>query len=367
MPTEHPGIGCFVCEVSNVSEKKDLYEVLGLKKGASEEEIKKAYKKLARKLHPDLNPGNKRAEEAFKAVNEANEVLSDPEKRARYDEFGFAGLDPNFNPEAARQAAQGGFRWDMGAQEGDGGFAFDDLSDLFGGMFSGGFGGFGGGSGFRTAQRSAPRRGESLQTRLSLSFEEAVFGCTKDVRIEHLEPCSQCGGSGKNGSGACGLCKGKGKIKKRRTVHVTVPAGAEDGQTLTLAGQGAAGANGSPAGDLLVALSVRPSAQFKRDGADLRSEARITFAQAVLGAEIEVPTIDGRVKYRIPAGTQSGATFRLRGKGVPARGGRGDQYVTVMVETPRNLTPAQIEALRKFDTTLTAGNYGSGGPYAKAG
>ncbi len=349
-------------------EKKDLYEVLGLKKGASEEEIKKAYKKLARKLHPDLNPGNKRAEEAFKAVNEANAVLSDPEKRARYDEFGFAGLDPNFDPEMARQASRGGFRWNGGGS-GGAGISFDDLGDLgdlFGGVFSGG--GFSAGDfgGFRTARRGAPLRGESLRTQLSLSFEEAVFGCTKDIRIEHLEPCGQCGGSGRNGESACALCRGKGRIKKRRTVHVTVPPGADNGQTLTLGGQGAAGANGSPAGDLLVALSVRPSALFTRDGADLRSEARITFSQAVLGAEIEVATIDGRVKYRIPAGTQSGTTFRLRGKGVPGRGGRGDQYVTVLVETPRNLTPTQLDALRRFEATLTPQNYG-GAPWAKAG
>ena len=351
-------------------EKKDLYEVLGLKKGASEAEIKKAYKKLARKFHPDLNPGNKRAEEAFKAVNEANAVLSDPEKRARYDEFGFAGLDPNFDPEMARQA-KNGVRWDMGAQEGGAGFSFDDLSDLFGGMFSGG--GFSGGGfdgsgfgGFRTAQRSAPQRGESLRTRLTLRFEEAVFGCTKDIRVEHLEPCSQCGGSGHTASGACPLCKGKGKIKKRRTVHVPVPAGADDGQTLTLRGQGAAGANGTPAGDLLVELAVLPSAQFTRDGADLRSEAEISYLQAVLGAEIEVPTVDGRVKYRIPAGTQSGTTFRLRGKGVPTRGGRGDQFVTVHVQTPQDLSPAQIEALKKFDATLTSRNY-EGRTRAKAG
>ena len=347
------------------SEKKDLYEVLGLKKGASEEEIKKAYKKLARKLHPDLNPGNKRAEEAFKAVNEANAVLSDPEKRARYDEFGFAGLDPNFDPAAARQASRG-FRWNSGTAGNSAGFSFDDLSDLFGGMFSGG--GFSAGNfdGFQQSRRSAPQRGENLKTQLSLSFEEAVFGCTKDLRIEHLEPCSRCGGTGKHDGGVCPLCRGKGKIKKRRTVHVTVPPGTDNGQTLTLRGQGAAGANGTPAGDLLAEISVQPSSQFTRMGADLHSETKITFLQAVLGAEIEVATIDGRVKYRIPAGTQSGTTFRLRGKGVPGRGGRGDQYVTVQVETPRNLTPTQIEALRRFEATLTAQNYG-GAPHAKAG
>lgn len=347
-------------------EKKDLYEVLGLKKDATDAEIKKAYKKLARKLHPDLNPGNKRAEEAFKAVNEANAVLSDPEKRARYDEFGFAGLDPNFDPDLARQAKAGGFRWSPGeAGPGAGGvhFSFDDLGDLFGGMFSGG--GFSAQSGDFGAFRGAQRRGESFRTRLDLSFEEAVFGCTKDVRIEHLEPCGQCGGSGKQSGGVCSLCRGKGKIKKRRTVHVPVPAGAEDGQTLTLRGQGAAGANGSPAGDLLVELTVRPSARFTRDGRDLRSEAYITFSQAVLGAEIEVDTIDGRVKYRIPAGTQSGTTFRLRGKGVPGARGRGDQYVTVLVRTPRNLTPQQLNALRRFEETLTGANY-SDGPQARA-
>ena len=356
-------------EVSELQgEKKDLYEVLGLKKGATDEEIKKAYKKLARKLHPDLNPGNKRAEEAFKAVNEANAVLSDPEKRARYDEFGFAGLEPGFDPEMARQAARG-FRWSGGAggqSAGEAHISFDDLGDLgdlFGGMFSGG--GFSGG--FGGARRAAPRRGESLKTRLSLSFEESMFGGTKDVRIEHLEPCSRCGGSGSAGGAVCPLCRGKGKIKKRKTVHVPVPAGAEDGQTLTLRGQGAAGENGTPAGDLLVELSVQPSAQFARDGKNLRSEAYITLSQAVLGAEIEVPTIDGRVKYRIPAGTQSGATFRLRGKGVPGAGGRGDLYVTVLVETPRDLTPTQLEALRRFEATLTPRNYGSGTIHAKAG
>ena len=355
-----------LAEVDTVNEKKDLYEVLGLKKGASEEEIKKAYKKLARKLHPDLNPGNKRAEEAFKAVNEANAVLSDPEKRARYDEFGFAGLDPNFDPDMARQAARGGgFRWESGGADGGAGFSYDDLSDLFGGMFSGG--GFGGGDfrGFRAGRESAPRRGENLRTHLSLSFEEAVFGCTKDIRVEHLEPCGQCGGSGRSGGGTCSLCRGKGKIKKRKTVHIPVPAGADDGQTLRLGGQGAAGANGTPAGDLLVELSVRPSAQFTRDGADLRSDAEISFAQAALGAEIEVATVDGRVKYRIPAGTQSGTTFRLRGKGVPTRSGRGDQFVTVRVRTPQDLSPAQIEALQKFDATLTSANY-HGRPQAKA-
>lgn len=346
-------------------EKKDLYEVLGLKKGATDAEIKKAYKKLARKLHPDLNPGNKRAEEAFKAVNEANAVLSDPEKRARYDEFGFAGLEPGFDPDMARRAASGGgFRWDGGAGGQSADFSFDDLGDLFGGMFRGGFGADGGfGNGFRSA---APRRGESLRARLELSFEESVFGCTKEARIEHLEPCGRCGGSGRGGDGVCSLCRGKGKIRKRRTVRVAVPAGAEDGQTLRLSGQGAAGANGTPAGDLLVELAVRPSPQFTRDGKDLRSETEITFAQAALGAEISVPTVDGRVKYRIPAGTQSGTAFRLRGKGVPAADGRGDQYVTVRVRTPQDLTPAQAEALRRFEATLTAQNYG-GAMHAKAG
>ena len=325
-------------------EKRDYYECLGLKKGATDEEIKKAYKKLAKKFHPDLNPGNKRAEEAFKRTNEAYSVLSDPEKRKLYDEFGFQGVDPNFNAEAAR-AARSGVHFSGGPDMG-GGFSFrdfgdlDDLGDIFGNMFGGG-----GARGFH-ARQSAPRRGENLRLELELTFEEAVFGCTKQVRTERIETCSDCGGSGKQGQTVCPLCRGKGAVKRRKTVSIPVPAGTDDGETLRIPGQGSAGPGGP--GDLLAEIRVKPSAVFRREGRSIRTDARITFPQAVFGAEIEVPTVDGKVKYSIPAGTQSGATFRLRGKGVPGAGGRGDQYVTVHVETPRALTPEQAEALKRY-------------------
>ena len=351
-----------------MSDKRDYYEVLGLKKGASAADIKKAYKKLAKKFHPDMNPGNKRAEEAFKAVNEANEVLSDPEKKARYDEFGFAGVDPNFDPEAARQASQGGFRY---TSSGNGaGFDLGDLGDLFSGMFGGRDVHFGGDFGsFRSGMRNDPdaaRRGESLRLSLELTFEEAVLGCTKSVRTERIETCTECGGNGKSAGGTCGLCRGKGAVKRRRTVNVTIPAGTEDGQTIALRGQGGAGRNGGPAGDLLVEVSVRPHPLFRREGQDIRSDVKISFSQAVFGSEIEVPTIDGRVKYRIPPGTQSETTFRLRGKGVPHPDGhgRGNQLITVHVEVPRELTREQAEALRRFDSLMGGG---SAAAWAKAG
>ena len=364
--------------------KRDYYEALGLKKGASEEEIKKAYKKLARKFHPDMNPGNKRAEERFKEINEANEVLSNPEKRERYDTFGFAGVDPNFNPEAAR-AAQSGFHDFRGAGQSGGagyaggaaypggGFSFDgmgdlgdlgDLSELFGGMFGGRFQQSRGGG---RASGSGPRRGESLRLPLELSFQEAVFGCTKELRTEHLEVCGSCGGTGRTAAGPCSLCRGKGAVKRRRTLKIPVPAGTDDGQTLTLRGQGSAGQNGGPAGDLLVEVTVQPHPLFRREGPFIRSDATISFAQAALGAEIEVPTIDGRVKYRIPAGTQSGTVFRLRGKGVPGAQGRGDHLVEIHVETPRNLSAAQAEALRRFDALLRTGSGTSAGSSGSAG
>ena len=327
-------------------EKRDYYECLGLKKGATDEEIKKAYKKLAKKFHPDLNPGNKRAEEAFKRTNEAYSVLSDPEKRKLYDEFGFQGVDPNFNAEAAR-AARDGMHFRAGPGGGGGGFSFHDLGDMgdLGDIFGSFFGGTQRGGAW---QRSAPRRGDDLRLSLELGFEEAVFGCTKEVRTERIEPCADCGGSGKQGQNVCPLCRGKGAVKRRRTVRIPVPAGTDDGETLRLAGQGGAAPAGGTAGDLLVSVTVRPSPVFRRDGRDIRTEARISFPQAVFGTELEVQTVDGRVKLTIPAGTQSGAAFRLRGKGVPYGGGRGDQFVTVRVETPRSLTPEQAQALKRY-------------------
>ena len=363
--------------------KRDYYEVLGVSKGASEEEIKKAYKKLARKYHPDMNPGDKEAEEKFKEVNEANEVLSDPEKKARYDQFGFAGVDPNYGAGAG------------GGAYGAGGFDFGDLGDIFGSFFGGGFGG-------TRANPNAPQRGESLRTSVTISFEEAAFGCEKEISIERVEqcdtcrgtgcekgttaevcpdcrgtgmvqqrrqtplgfmstsaPCGRCGGKGRIIHQPCKACYGSGQLRRRKTLKVTIPAGIDNGQTISLRGQGNAGRNGGPAGDLLIVIAVRPHEIFRREGTSVLCEAPITFTQAVLGAELEIPTIDGKVKYSIPEGTQSGTTFRLKGKGIPGLNGRarGDQYVTVYIETPRNLNREQKEALRKFSDTLGESNY----------
>ena len=365
-----------------MAEKRDYYEVLGIQKGASEDEIKKAYKKLARKYHPDMNPGDKEAEEKFKEVNEANEVLSDPEKKARYDQFGFAGVDPNYGA-GAEGGAYGG------------GFDFGDLGDIFGSFFGGGFGG-------QRRNPNAPQRGESIRASVSISFTEAAFGCEKSVTIERSEqcptckgsgcapgttpeicpdchgsgtvqtrrqtpmgvfasngPCRKCGGTGRLIHQPCSDCRGSGAVRKRRTIKVNIPAGIDHGQTISLRGQGGAGKNGGPAGDLLITIMVQPHEIFRRDGVDVFCEAPITFTQAVLGAELEIPTIDGKVKYSIPEGTQTGTVFRLKGKGVPVLNGRGrgDQYVTVVIETPRSLNKEQKEALRRFSETLGENNY----------
>ncbi len=366
-----------------MAEKRDYYEVLGIQKGASEDEIKKAYKKLARKYHPDMNPGDKEAEEKFKEVNEANEVLSDPEKKARYDQFGFAGVDPNYG------AGAGGGAY-------GGGFDFGDLGDIFGSFFGGGFGGG------QRRNPNAPQRGESIRASVSVSFTEAAFGCEKSVTLERSEqchtckgngcapgttpeicpdchgtgtvqtrrqtpmgvfasngPCRKCGGTGRIIHQPCPDCRGTGAVRKRKTIKVNIPAGIDHGQTISLRGQGNAGRNGGPAGDLLITVMVQPHELFRRDGVDVFCEAPITFAQAVLGAELEIPTIDGKVKYSIPEGTQTGTVFRLKGKGIPVLNGRGrgDQYVTVTIETPRNLNKEQKEALRRFSETLGESNY----------
>ena len=365
------------------AEKRDYYEVLGVDKSASEDEIKRAYKKMARKYHPDLNPDNKEAEEKFKEVNEANEVLSNPEKKAKYDQFGFAGVDPNYG------AGQGGYG-------GAGGFDFGDLGDIFGSFFGGGFGGGG------RRNPNAPQRGESIRASLSVEFTEAAFGCEKSITIDRSEQCPTCKGKGCapgttpevctqcHGTGTvtqaqrtpfgmmqsqtvCPKCRGKGQIihqpcpdcrgagavRKRRTIQVNIPAGIDNGQTISLRGQGHSGKNGGPAGDLLITVMVRPHEIFRRDGTAVFCEAPITFTQAVLGGTLEIPTIDGKVKYDIPEGTQTGTVFRLRGKGIPVLNGRGrgDQYVTVNIETPRNLNREQKEALKKFSESLGEGNY----------
>ena len=364
-------------------EKRDYYEVLGVSRDATEDEIKKAYKKLARKYHPDMNPGDKAAEEKFKEVNEANEVLSDPEKKARYDQFGFAGVDPTYGAGAG------------GGAYGGAGFDFGDLGDIFGSFFGGGFGG-------GAARHNGPQRGASIRASVAISFTEAAFGCEKEVTLERSEqcptckgngcapgttpevcpdcrgsgvvmrsqrtpfgvmqsqmPCQKCGGTGKIIHQPCQECHGSGSIRHRRTIKVSIPAGIDDGQTISLRGQGHAGRNGGPSGDLLITVMVRPHDIFRREGTAVFCEAPITFAQAVLGGELEIPTIDGKVKYAIPEGTQTGTVFRLKGKGIPVLNGRGrgDQYVTVTIETPTNLNKEQKEALRKFDATLGENNH----------
>ena len=362
-------------------QKRDYYEVLGVSKGASDDEIKKAYRKLAKKYHPDMNPDNKEAEAKFKEVNEAYEVLSDKDKRAKYDQFGHAGVDPNFNP-------GGGF----GGFGGFSGADFGDLGDLFGSFFGGGFGGGG-----QRSARTGPQRGDSLRANVTITFEEAAFGCEKTLELNRTEACDTCHGTGcepgttaevcpdcrgsgvvriQRGGGAmifsttttcsrchgtgklihqpCKTCGGDGTVKKRRKITVTIPAGIDDGQVVNLRGQGAAGRNGGPAGDLLVGVTVKPHAFFQREGTSVFFEQQVSFAQAALGAELEIPTIDGKVKWTLPEGTQPGTTFRLRGKGIPdVHGrGRGDQYVTVKVSVPVTMTNEQKDALRAFASAM---------------
>lgn len=353
----------------DLADKRDYYEVLGVSKGASDDELKKAFRKEAKKYHPDLHPGDKEAEAKFKEVNEAYEVLSNPEKRQKYDQFGHAGVDPNFGA-------------------GAGGSGFGDFGDIFSDIFGGFGGGFGGG------RRNGPKRGNDVRQVVNISFEEAAFGCKKKINITKMdscdtchgtgakpgtsaETCRRCGGTGQiqtqqrtilgymtnvttcpdcNGTGKiikepCRDCRGTGKVRKSKTVEINIPAGIDDGQTIQLTGQGEPGSQGGPAGDLLITVRVRPHEMFKRRDNDIYLEMPISFVQAALGATLTVPTLDGAVEYDIPEGTQSETRFRLRGKGVPfIRGkGRGDQYVTVRVEVPKNLSSKQKELLKEFD------------------
>ncbi|MBS6547166.1 MAG: molecular chaperone DnaJ [Butyricicoccus pullicaecorum] len=366
-----------------MADKRDYYEVLGVQKGATDDQIKKAHRKLAKKYHPDLNKDNPEAEEKFKEVNEAYEVLSDKDKRAKYDQFGFAGMDPNYG---AGQGGYGGF---------GGGFDMGDLGDIFGSFFGGGFG-----SSSRS-RRNAPQRGATIQKRVMLSFEEAAFGCEKEITIERTETCDECGGTGAakgtsaetcsncRGSGTvtqtqrtplgmfqtqaacpnchgtgkiikkpCTKCGGTGRVQKSRTLKVNIPAGIDDGQSIQLRGQGGAGANGGPAGDVIVTISIRPHPLFTREGSDVLCEMPVSFAQAALGDTLQVPTIDGKVEYTMPEGTQPGTVFRMRGKGIQNVNGRGrgDQYVRINIEVPKNLSGKQKELLREFEASMTGEN-----------
>ena len=363
-------------------QKRDYYEVLGVSKGASDDEIKKAYRKLAKQYHPDLNPGDKTAEAKFKEVNEAYEVLSDKDKRAKYDQFGHAGVDPNFG--AGAGGPFGGF---SGADFGD-----IDLGDIFGSFFGGGFGGSS-----SSSRRNGPMKGDTLRAGVTISFEEAAFGCEKEIILNREESCDachgtgcepgttaeicpncrgtgtvriqrgggaftfattttcpKCGGSGKIIHQPCKTCNGSGSVRKQRKITVKIPAGIDNGQAVSLRGQGGAGRNGGPAGDLIISVTVRPHAFFKRDGTSVYMEQPVSFLQATLGAELEIPTIDGKVKWNLPEGTQPGTTFRLRGKGIPSINGRGrgDQFVTVQVQVPRNLNREQKEALHAYGQAM---------------
>ena len=375
-----------------MAEKRDYYEVLGIGKNATDAEIKSAYRKLAKKYHPDLKPGDKTAEEKFKEVNEANDVLSDPEKRKRYDQFGFAGVDPNYG---AGQAG-GGFG-------GFGGAGGVDLGDIFGDIFGGGFGGFSGfGGSSARSNPNAPRRGHDVQASVILTFEEAAHGCTKKITLnrkqtcpdcngtgcepgtspetctqcggrgyvvtqqrtpfgvmQSQQPCPHCGGRGTIIKNPCKTCHSTGKTSVRKTLEVKIPAGIDDDQNIALRGQGDAGSNGGPSGDVIVHVTVKKDAVFERDGYDVYVRVPITYSQAVLGAEIEVPTVDGKVAQRIPEGTQSGTKFRLRGQGIQYLNGRGrgDQYVIVEVEIPKKLNRTQREALKAFEDSLKDENY----------
>ena len=366
-----------------MAEKRDYYEVLGLQKGASDEEIKKAFRKMAMKYHPDKNPGDKAAEEKFKEVNEAYSVLSDPDKKNKYDRFGHAGVDPN--------AGFGG-----GGFGGFGAGGFEDIFDMFGDMFGGGFGG--------QSQRrnNGPRKGRDLQKAITITFEEAAFGTKKELQIskfvtcptckgegtkpgtskktcpkcngtgqvsrvqrtafgqfQSVTQCDQCGGTGKINETPCEDCKGTGKVRKNVKISVDIPAGVDNESVIPIRGQGEPGTNGGPNGDLYIVITVKPHRVFARNGSDLYLEIPISFDQAALGADIVVPTLEGKVSYKVPAGTQPGTTFRLKGKGVKnLRNDRmGDLYVKVNLEVPTKLSHKQRKAIEEMGKAVTEDCY----------
>ena len=363
-----------------MADKRDYYEVLGVDKSAGEAEIKKAYRGLAKKYHPDMNPGNAEAEAKFKEVNEAYAVLSDPDKKSKYDQFGHAAFDGS-------AGAGGGFDFS--------GFSgFSDIFDMFGGGFGGGFS--------QSQRRNGPARGEDIGVRVTISFEESAFGCKKDITYNRIEKCSDCSGSGAkkgtsaetcsncrgtgqvrtqqrmmgmmfqstaacpncNGSGKiiknpCPECNGKGYVRISKKLNVSIPAGIDDGERIVLRGQGNEGRNGGPAGDLVVMINVRPHAVFERNGYNIYCEVPLTIVEATLGAEIDVPTLDGNQKFTIPEGTQPGASFTIRGKGMPYVNStrKGDLIFTVSVEIPKGLSEDQKDILRSFADSCGENNY----------
>lgn len=365
-----------------MASKQDYYKILNVEKNAADDEIKKAYRKLAKKYHPDLNAENKQAEAKFKEVNEAYEVLSNKEKRTRYDQFGHDGVNSSY----------GGGSYSSGNP-----FGQDiDLSDIFNSFF----GGF---SGSRTRNQNYARHGTDVETAINISFEEAAKGCTKRIIYDNIEQCGKCGGSGcKNGASpkscnrchgtgqvtisqktpfgvmqtsmtcdSCGgqgkviddpclTCAGKGRVRNRKDIEINVPAGINNEQILNVRGKGNAGTNGGQNGDLHVYVSIKPHTIFERKGDDVWCEVPITFTQAALGCTIAVPTLDGNVEYDIHEGTQPGDVFKLRGKGVTkihGRGGRGDQYVKISIEIPRNLTENQKKLFKTLEDSVSDKNY----------
>ena len=368
-----------------MADKRDYYEVLGIDKSADEASIKKAYRNLAKKYHPDMNPGNAEAEQKFKEVNEAYSVLSDPDKKAQYDQFGHAAF------EQGAGAGYGGF----------GGFSdFGDIGDIFSSFFGGGFGsGFGGSSN----RRNAPQRGEDIGVRITLTFEEAAFGVKKDISYNRIQKCDECHGSGAekgtsaetcptcHGSGQkrvmqrmggmqfqttvtcdncrgtgkiiknpCSNCRGTGYVKITKKLAVDIPAGIDDGERIALRGQGSDGRNGGPSGDLIIQVSIKPHKIFRREGYNVFCDVPITVAEATLGAEIDIPILEGEQKYNIPEGTQPGTQFTLRGKGIqnlnyPNR--KGDLIFTTVVEIPKGLSNKQKEHMRAFAESCGEGNY----------
>ena len=362
-----------------MADKRDYYEVLGVDKNADDNAIKKGYRQMAKKYHPDMNPGDAEAEAKFKEVNEAYAVLSDPEKKQIYDQYGHDGLDPS----SGAGQGFGGF----------GGFGGVDLGDIFGSFFGGGS---------SSERRNAPRRGDDITYRMTISFEEAAFGCTKELKYNRIEACKECNGTGADkGSGietcsrckgtgtvtvtqrtmfgmmqsqkTCDSCRGRGKIIKNpcqncrgsgnvkltKKLDVSIPAGVDDGGRICLRGQGNAGINGGSYGDLYIIVSLRPHEIFERSGNDIYCEVPVAYSELVLGGEIEVPTLEGTVKYNIPEGTQSGTRFCIKNKGIVYYNTKnhGDLYFTVVMETPKNLSSEAKDALRKFAELCENSNY----------
>ena len=374
-----------------MADKRDYYEVLGLSKGASDDEIKKAFRKGAMKYHPDKNPGDKVAEEKFKEINEAYEVLSDPDKKSKYDRFGHAGVDPNFG--AGGFGGGQGFGGFGGFGGGAGGFGFEDIFDMFGGMAGGGR---------RSSRRNGPQKGKDLQKTVTIEFTEALFGCTKELelnkdvkcktcggsgakagtskktcdqcggsgqvsqvsqtpfgRFQNIITCPKCGGSGQIIENPCPDCSGTGKVRKKVKIKVDIPAGVDNDSVITLRGQGAPGNNGGPDGDLYVVINVKPHSTYKRKGDDLYLDLPISYDQAALGAKVKVPGFGETYNYTITAGTQTGSTFRLKGKGAPNvhTGRKGDLYVKVNIEVPTKLSSKEKKAIKEMADTMSDSAY----------